>query len=290
MGFVRFLLVDNRHNLVADVKAVNTNDKKMASVMGRRAKKIIGHSNFDHLMDKGYHDGETIDECARHGLTTLIAVPAASRSGDIPTPEYYNDKFIYDKTTDRYQCLMAQTLITNGSLYKVRSWNGHWKIKQYKTRACPICANRSKCTSSQKGTGRIIQRSIYQDAVDANDKRVNLEKEKYRRRQEMSKHPFGVVKRQWGYDHVILKGLAKVDAEANLIFLCYNLKRVINILGTNELIRRLKKIYLFFAKQAEKSIQNWISKISVPEIEIENRIEIMSYKCAESLNLSLFTN
>jgi hypothetical protein len=255
--------------------------------MGRRAKKIIGHSNFDHLMDKGYHDGETIDECARHGLTTLIAVPAASRSGDIPTPQYYSDKFIYDKTTDSYQCPMGQTLITNGSLYKVKSWNGHWKIKQYKTRACSACANRSKCTSSQKGTGRIIQRSIYQDAVDVNDKRVNLEKEKYRQRQEMSEHPFGVVKRQWGYDHVLLKGLAKADAEANRIFLCYNLKRVINILGINELIWRLREISLFFTKQAEKSIQNWILIIEHSKIEIENRIEIMAYKCAKSLYLGL---
>jgi hypothetical protein len=56
----------------------------MASVMGRRAKAIIGHGNFDHLMDKGYHDGETIDECTRHGIRTLISPPAASRSGEIP--------------------------------------------------------------------------------------------------------------------------------------------------------------------------------------------------------------
>jgi transposase len=279
--------VDSKHNLVADVKAVNTNDKKMASVMGRRAKKIIGHTNFDHLMDKGYHDGETIDECARHGLTTLIAVPAASRSGDIPTPQYYSDKFIYDKTTDSYQCPMGKTLTPNGNIYNIRGSKGHPMIKQYKTRACSACVSRNKCTSSARGQGRLIQRSIYQDAVDKNDKRVTLEKEKYRRRQEMSEHPFGVVKRQWGYDHVLLKGLAKVDAEANLIFLCYNLKRVINILGINELIWRLRKISLFFAKQAQKSIRNWISKISVPEIEIENRIEIMSYKCAESLYLGL---
>jgi hypothetical protein len=279
--------VDSKHNLIADVKAVNTNDKKMASVMGRRAKKIIGHTNFDHLMDKGYHDGETIDECARHGLTTLIAVPAASRSGDIPTPQYYSDKFIYDKTTDSYQCPMGKTLTPNGNIYNIRGSKGHPMIKQYKTRACSACVSRNKCTSSARGQGRLIQRSIYQDAVDKNDKRVTLEKEKYRRRQEMSEHPFGVVKRQWGYDHVLLKGLAKVDAEANLIFLCYNLKRVINILGINELIWRLRKISLFFAKQAQKSIRNWISKISVPEIEIENRIEIMSYKCAESLYLGL---
>lgn len=75
--------------------------------------------------------------------------------------------------------------------------------------------------------GRIIQRSLYQEAVDLNNQRVMQEKEKYRKRQEMVEHPFGIVKRQWGYDHVLMKGIDKVEAESNLIFLCYNLKRVV---------------------------------------------------------------
>ena len=123
--------VDSKHNLVVDVKAVNTNDKKMAAVMGRRAKAIIGHGNFDHLMDKGYHDGEKIDECARHGIRTLISPPAASRSGVIPTPEFYNDKFIYNPQTDSYTCPVGQTLTSNGTLYNVKSWNGYAQIKLY---------------------------------------------------------------------------------------------------------------------------------------------------------------
>jgi transposase len=279
--------VDSKHNLVVDVKAVNTNDKKMAFVMGRRAKKVLGHGNFDHLMDKGYHDGETIDECRRHGLTTLIAVPATARSGDIPTAEYYNDKFTYDKKTDSYQCPMGQTLTTNGNIYNIRGYKGHPMVKQYKTGACRACANRSKCTSSARGQGRLIQRSVYQESVDINNQLVRLEKEKYRRRQEMSEHPFGVVKRQWGYDHVLLKGIAKVDAEVNLIFMCYNLKRIINILGINDLIERLRKISLIFAKSAQKTFLIWISNFMRQEIEIENWIVTKSCKCLKSLNLIL---
>jgi len=236
-------------------------------------------------MDKGYHDGETIDECSRHGLTTLIAIPATARSGDIPTAEYYNDKFTYDKKTDSYQCPTEQTLTTNGNIYNIRGSKGHPMVKQYKTGACKACANRSKCTSSARGQGRLIQRSVYQESVDINNQRVRQEKEKYRRRQEMSEHPFGVVKRQWGYDHVLVKGISKVDAEANLIFLCYNLRRVINILGINELVKRLQKISLFFAKQAQKTFLIWISKFMGPEIEIENWIVIKSCKYLKSLNL-----
>jgi hypothetical protein len=279
--------VDSKHNLVLDVKAVNTNDKKMASVMGRRAKVIIGHGNFDYLMDKGYHDGETIDECTKHGIRTLISPPAASRSGEIPTPEFYNDKFNYDPITDCYTCPAGQTLTTNGTLYNVKSWNGYSQIKQYKTRACNTCACHSKCTRSPKGRGRILQRSIYQDAMEANNQRVIAEKEKYRQRQEMVEHPFGVVKRQWGYDHFLLKGIDKVEAESNLIFLCYNLKRVINILGINILIKRLREISLFLVNLGLKSMEIrspiFLNLVTI----LNNWIYLMRSNCFKTLNLNV---
>ena len=86
----------------------------------------------------------------------------------------------------------------------------------------------------------MIERSQYQDSVDANNLRVRNEKEKYRLLQTMTEHPFGVVKRQWGYDHVLMKGLQKTDSEISMIFLCYNLKRVMNIMGINGLLTAIK--------------------------------------------------
>jgi transposase len=238
--------VDSKHNLIVDVKAINTSDRKMASVMGRRAKAILGKGNFDYLLDKGYHDGESIDECARYGIRTLIPPPAASRSGEIPTKEFYNDKFKYDPIADCYTCPAGQLLTTNGNSYNLRSWSGRTEFKQYKTRSCNSCASRNKCTSSAEGRGRIIPRSIFQGAVEENNSRVKREKKKYLLRQQMVEHPYGIVKRQWGYDHVLLKGIDKAEAESNLIFLCYNLKRVINILGINALIKKLRAFALFF--------------------------------------------
>lgn len=262
--------VDSKHNLVIDVKAVNNNDKKMACEMGRRAQAITGRKDFDHLMDKGYHDGETISKCQEHGLRTLIAEPTASRSSDIPTPEFYNDKFIYDNQTDRYTCPAGSILITNGREYKIKSWSGYSLVKQYKTRSCSSCASHSQCTKSPKNRGRIIQRSIYQNAVDLNNQRVMMEKEKYRKRQEMVEHPFGIVKRQWGYDHVLLKGIDKVEAESNLIFLCYNLKRVIKILGFKEFMKRLLAASLYLLKNDVKRLNKSLFYFSELDFDLNN--------------------
>jgi len=78
---------------------------------------------------------------------------------------------------------------------------------------------------------RIIERSEYADNVEYNKKLIEENKDTYRLRQEIIEHPFGTMKRQWGYDHTIMKrGKDPVAADIGLIFVAYNLRRLINIL------------------------------------------------------------
>lgn len=57
-----------------------------------------------------------------------------------------------------------------------------------------------------------------------------------RRRSGLAEHPFGTMKRWLGYLHFVTRGLEKVTGEMNLMVLCYNLKRTINIVGSRALI------------------------------------------------------
>ena len=54
-------------------------------------------------------------------------------------------------------------------------------------------------------------------------------------------HPFGTIKRSWGAYYFLTKRKVSVSAEIALSFLAYNLKRVMNILGTEEILKRLKE-------------------------------------------------
>jgi len=45
--------------------------------------------------------------------------------------------------------------------------------------------------------------------------------------------------RNWGHDEFLLKGLEKVRAEMSLSGLVYNLRRVLNLLSVEELLRAL---------------------------------------------------
>jgi hypothetical protein len=144
----------------------------------------------------------------------------------------------YDKQEDCYICPQEVKLLTNGKFYKKPCRNGSFTlVKQYHTKVCKGCKVKHLCTKARNG--RVIERSQYQEAVDANTRRIKTEKEKYLQRQMIVEHPFGTIKRTWGYNYVLVKGLDKVDGEFGLIFLCYNLKRVINMIGATELITRL---------------------------------------------------
>ena len=61
--------------------------------------------------------------------------------------------------------------------------------------------------------------------------------EKLEKRKCLSEHPFGTIKRYMDGDHFLLKGLGKVGAEAKLLALGYNFRRLIAIFGSRELVR-----------------------------------------------------
>jgi hypothetical protein len=111
-------------------------------------------------------------------------------------------------------------------------------MKQYKTKACKNCEIRNQCT--QNKTGRLIERSEYQEVIEENKQRVESNPDYYRQRQQITEHQFGTIKRQWGFTFTLMKGKENVLSEVNILFMIYNLRRTMSILGGNELNMRLK--------------------------------------------------
>lgn len=239
--------VDDQHSLIIDYEATNENDLKALAGMAKRAKNIVEKDEITVLADKGYHNGEQIAQCEAENITTIVA------SREQPTvkhleKEYLVENFVYDKENDTYTCPQGEILRTNGRWYnkthdserkrKTRKNITNYLIKQYKTTACKNCPVRDKCTKNK--AGRLIERSEHQDAVDRNNKRLLSEKELYKRRQAIVEHPFGTVKRAWGFSYLLLKGMRKVNGEMGLIYTAYNFIRVKNILGFDKFMQLLQ--------------------------------------------------
>lgn len=97
---------------------------------------------------------------------------------------------------------------------------------------------KERCTKAIQG--RAIYRNIDQDLLDKIDQRTKEDKELYRKRQTIVEHPFGTIKRSWGFTYFLTRGLESVNIETGLACLAYNLKRVINILGVKEIVQKLQ--------------------------------------------------
>jgi transposase len=70
--------------------------------------------------------------------------------------------------------------------------------------------------------------------------RIKNDIHKIKQRMCLSEHPFGTVKWYHGFHYVLCKGKEKVTAELGLSFLAYNLKRAINMIGTEKLIEAIQ--------------------------------------------------
>jgi hypothetical protein len=57
-----------------------------------------------------------------------------------------------------------------------------------------------------------------------------------RRRSAIVERPFGTLKCRAGYQHFLVRGFDKVRGEWSLMALCYNLTRVLNILGFDRFV------------------------------------------------------
>lgn len=65
---------------------------------------------------------------------------------------------------------------------------------------------------------------------------------KQKRRMQISEHPFGTLKWYDGYHYYLCKGEEKVEAETALMYLSYNIRRAMNILGVEKLIEYFQGI------------------------------------------------
>ena len=233
--------VDAKNKLIVHYENTNVHDKKALASVALEAKSILQKESIETVADKGYYNAEQIQICADHNIITYVAPVEPNRTNPIPTVDYYGENFIYDEQADHYTCPKGHILTTNGSWYDKKYKNTVTKLQQYKTSACRTCPVKAFCTNNPKG--RIIDRKQYAKAVEDNARRIKEGKEKYALRQQIVEHPFGTIKRQWGIDHVLMKGLKKNEGEFGLIFSVYNLVRTINILGCNELKKRLRRCF-----------------------------------------------
>ena len=165
---------------------------------------------------------------------------------------FQKNKFEYKEKKDIYICPEGHELTTNGRYYeqKRKGTTKPYRFTRYtiKYSTCSNCPYAEACVGGKlkQSQGKSIERSEFADAMEHNNEQVAARRNEYKRRQAIVEHPFGTIKRNWGYTYTLLKSKEKVETEFSIIFLCYNLKRVMSILGLEGLKKALKGLLLRF--------------------------------------------
>ncbi len=225
--------VDGENNIPIDYKVTNQNDSKAMGNMLRRTKAILRTNDFTALYDKGYHTGSELAIADALKINTLVAIPPLSGASHAPTPQYDVVNFTYNKTEDTYTCPQGHILTSNGRWLDAKNTAGavSFRFKNYTTKKCKNCQVRSLCTTS-KVNGKQVRRSEYTENIENNRRRVEASEKLYKRRQAIVEHPYGTIKRQWGFNYIITKKYQhRAEADFGFTLVAYNLRRIINLVG-----------------------------------------------------------
>jgi transposase len=228
--------VDGKHDIIIEYDvSMNPSDHHQLSRMAKKVMRKLKFKRFIMLADKGYYNGSDLMKMKKFKIKAIVSKQKPSDRKDLPE-EFHSDKFIYDEKTDTYTCPMGQTLSSPNAKTAVRRAFTN-KV------ACADCIHRDKCTTAETGF-RMVTRNPYSKIYEETDKRFAENKELYKRRQQIVEHPFGTVKHAMNGAYFLLRTRRKVCAEVALLFLGYNLKRAVNLLGFRGIMDRL---YAFFS-------------------------------------------
>ena len=252
-------VVDAKHNLPIDYKVTNENDSKAMGSMLRRTKIILNTTNFTALYDKGYHTGSEIKTAVDLGIHIMVAIPEVASNA--PDTAYNVANFKYDKVNETYTCPQAQVLTTNGSWYKKNRGKSFTHMKHYKTKACSTCPVKDLCTKNKDG--RLIERSEHAPFIEQNKLNIEANPTLYKKRQAIVEHPYGILKRQWGFYYIMTKKTKKhASADVGLMFTAYNLRRIMNIIDKNVFKKFLKELGLLFFEKITFTNENRIIRLT----------------------------
>jgi hypothetical protein len=192
-----------------------------------QAKANLAVDQIEALADAGYANAAEISRCVAQGITPFG--PKADTSANTARGWYGKSQFKYDATKEVYVCPAGQELTYRFATYELGR-----ELKYYRAKGCQACALKSRCTRNQ--ANRTITREANEHLMEAMAARMQQSPEKFKLRKPLAEHPFGTIKRWFGYTHFLLKGLASVQTEWSLTTLAYNLKRVLNLVSFEKLM------------------------------------------------------
>lgn len=236
-GYNVQIAVDGKHKLIVASEVVNDgNDTGQLYKMATAARQALTAETLTVAADVGYYNGATLKRCEEDGIVAYV--PEAERSGRLEAKGCFShEDFEHDATLNVYRCPAGAPLYPTKRLKQ--NTGGRLEVRYVSRKAvCRACALRARCISAKSGT-RTVYRWVHEDVLERHRARMTDAGGMMRLRASLAEHPFGTLKCRAGYRHFLVRGFDKVRGEWSLMALCYNLVRVLNILGFDGFLARM---------------------------------------------------
>lgn len=210
------------HLIVAHDVNTDASDQRQLQPMAQAAQAALD-TPCTVVADAGYANGQQLAALAEQGIKSFVAVNrAVNNQGDGGL--YDRTAFRYDASRDRYTCPAGQLIER-----KQISRKDNMVVYAARREDCAVCSNKPQCT---RATQRFVTRHLYEDALQANARRLHEQPEMMALRRQTVEHPYGTIKHHiLGNARLLMRGLKGAKAELSLAVLAYNLKRAVNMKG-----------------------------------------------------------
>ena len=225
--------VEPEHHLIVAHEVTNEgSDRSHLASMAHKARSEMGKKELEAVGDRGYYTGTEIVACEDVGITTYVAKPLTS--GSKKKGLFTKQDFVYEPEHDHYRCPAGKHLTR-----RFDTVEHGLKLHVYfaSVFTCRGCSKKAQCT--QGSHQRRIRRWEREEVLDAMQARLDKEPQRMQMRRQTVEHPFGTLKAWMGATHFLTKTLPRVSTEMSLHVLAYNMKRVMNLLGTGALLQAM---------------------------------------------------
>ena len=232
-GYNAQLTVDEKHGLIVNSDVVSDNhDYHQFSEQVDQANEVLGKRCETACADAGYADTNSLVMADTRGIKVIV--PSRRQASKKGVGEFDKSRFKYDSQNDVYICPERKILRFYG-INKIR------RVRNYAAGIiCQDCKHFGKCTKSKRD-GRKISRLFKEDFREKLEKLYDLPSSQkiYALRKQKVELPFGHIKHNLKISHFLLRGLGGVKAEMSLLSGCFNIARMINIIGVCGLVEKL---------------------------------------------------
>lgn len=211
--------------IVAHEVTRQANDHRALAPTAQAAQAALPGQHLTVVADTGYMNGEQAQRCEQSGITPVVPMQQVVHNS-AQAGLYPKSAFVYDAASDTYRC-------PAGALLERCRRSRTEQVDHYRTAACASCGHKGQCTASAQ---RTIARSWFAAAAERADERVRTDPSWMRLRACTVEHRFGLLKALMPGGFLV-RGLKKVRGEMALAVLTVNLRRAMNMLGTEKLMQ-----------------------------------------------------